>query len=200
MSDAPGADADEQLMLAYARGEASAFDALYARHRTGVYRYLLHNCNNAGTADELFQDVWMNVIRSRGTYAPTARFATWLYTLAHHRIVDHWRSTGQAKLVSTDADEAAGAEILALAGSRGDRPEVRAFTGQIRERLNAALAALPPAQRDAFLLQQESGLSLAEIGALTGVGIETVKSRLRYAAARLRAALVELREASADEH
>jgi RNA polymerase sigma-70 factor (ECF subfamily) len=199
MSDAPAED-DEKFMLAYARGEAAAFDALYARHRNGVYRYLLRHCNNAGIADELFQDVWMNVIRSRATYAPTARFATWLYTLAHHRIVDHWRSTGQAKLMSTDADETAGAEILALAGSRGDQPDVRAFTGQIRERLNAALAALPPAQRDAFLLQQESGLSLAEIAALTGVGIETVKSRLRYAAARLRAALIELREASADEH
>lgn len=199
MSDAPGGD-DEKCMLAYARGEAAAFDALYARHRNGVYRYLLRHCNNAGIADELFQDVWMNVIRSRATYAPTARFATWLYTLAHHRIVDHWRATGQAKLVSTDADETAGAEILALAGSRRDRPDVRAFTGQIRERLNAALAALPPAQRDAFLLQQESGLSLAEIAALTGVGTETVKSRLRYAAARLRAALIELREASADEH
>ena len=200
MSDAPDADDDRKLMRAYARGEAAAFDALYARHRNGVYRYLLRHCNNAGTADELFQDVWMNVIRSRGTYVPTARFATWLYTLAHNRIVDHWRSTGQAKLVSADADETVSAEILALAGSRGDEPDVRAFTGQIRERLHAALAALPPAQRDAFLLQQESGLTLAEIAALTGVGLETVKSRLRYAAARLRAALIELREASADEH
>jgi len=200
VSDAPGDEADQKSMLAYARGEAAAFDALYVRHRNGVYRYLLRHCNNAGTADELFQDVWMNVIRSRGTYEPTARFATWLYTLAHHRIVDHWRSTGQAKFVSTDADETAGAEILALAGSRGDQPDVRAFTGQIRDRLNTALAALPPAQRDAFLLQQESGLSLSEIAALTGVGIETVKSRLRYAGARLRAALIELREASADEH
>jgi RNA polymerase sigma-70 factor (ECF subfamily) len=200
MSDVPGDDDDRRLMLAYARGEAAAFDALYKRHRNGVYRYLLRLCNNAGTADELFQDVWMNVIRSRDSYRPTARFATWLYTVAHHRIVDHWRSTGQAKLVSTDADETAGAEILALAGSRGDEPDVRLFTGQIRERLDKALTALPPAQRDAFLLQHESGLSLAEIGALTGVGIETVKSRLRYAAARLRAALIDLREASADEH
>ena len=187
-------------MLAYARGEAASFDTLYARHRNGVYRYLLRHCGNAGTADELFQDVWRNVVRSRGSYAPTARFATWLYTLAHHRIVDHWRATGQAKLVSTDGDETAGDEVLALAGSRGDEPDVRAFAGQIRERLHAALAALPPAQRDAFLLQQESGLSLAEIAGLTGVGIETVKSRLRYAAARLRAALIEVHEASADEH
>ena len=72
---------DEDLMLAYAHGDAAAFDALYARHRGGVYRYLLRHCGNAGVADELFQDVWMNVIRARATYTPSAKFATWLYTL-----------------------------------------------------------------------------------------------------------------------
>ena len=72
-------------MLSYASGDAAAFDALYARHKGGVYRYLLRHCGNAGTADELFQDIWMNVIRVRATYTPSAKFATWLYTLAHNR-------------------------------------------------------------------------------------------------------------------
>ena len=65
---------------------------------------------------------------------------------------------------------------------------------QLGERLHAALALLPAAQRDAFLLQQEGGLSLEEIGELTGVGLETVKSRLRYAVAKLRGELASLRE------
>jgi len=179
---------DEDLMLAYARGEAAAFDALYARHKGGVYRYLLRHCGNAGSADELFQDVWMNVIRVRATYAPTAKFATWLYTLAHHRVVDHWRATGQAALVSIDDDDDAGTQhaVAALPGARADEPETRAGNRELAASLAAALATLPPAQRDAFLLQQEAGLSLAEIATLQGVGVETVKSRLRYAVARLR--------------
>lgn len=181
-------------MLAYARGEAGAFDILYARHKGGVYRYLLRHSGNAGIADELFQDIWMNVIRARAAYAPAARFATWLYTLAHHRIVDHWRTHGTAALVSVDADEAAEGAIAALPGPRGNEPDMRTINRELAARLQAALIALPPAQRDAFLLQHESGLSLAEIAALTGAGIETVKSRLRYAVARLRAELHELRE------
>jgi RNA polymerase sigma-70 factor (ECF subfamily) len=184
---------DEDLMLSYAQGEAAAFDALYARHKGGVYRYLLRHCGNAGTADELFQDIWMNVIRVRATYAPSAKFTTWLYTLAHHRVVDHWRSQRQASLVSIDDDDddSARGAVEALPGARGDEPEVRVAHRELAGSLAAALAALPPAQRDAFLLQQESGLSLAEIAQLQGVGVETVKSRLRYAVARLRMGLKE---------
>jgi len=184
-------ESDEALMLAYARGHAGAFDALYARHRNGLYRYFHRHCGNAASADELFQDVWMSVIRASAGYTPAARFATWLYTIAHHRMVDHWRTTGQVVLTSIDADESTHEAVSELPGARGDEPEVRVGERQIAVRLRAALAALPAVQRDAFLLQQESGLSLAEIGELTGAGVETVKSRLRYAVAKLR---VELRE------
>ncbi|MEO7500612.1 MAG: RNA polymerase sigma factor [Casimicrobiaceae bacterium] len=184
---------DEDLMQSYARGEAAAFDALYARHKGGVYRYLLRHCGNAATADELFQDIWMNVIRVRATYVASARFATWLYTLARHRVVDHWRAQGHAALVSIDdeGDASARSAAEALPAARGDEPDARAANRQLAGSLAAALSTLPPAQRDAFLLQQESGLSLAEIAQLQGVGVETVKSRLRYAVARLRLELAE---------
>ena len=178
-------------MLAYAAGDIAAFDALYARHKGGVYRYLLRQCRQSGVADELFQDVWMNLIRARTSYAPTARFTTWLYRLAHNRLIDHYRASGHLTLVSAD-DEAHEDAIAALPGARSDDPRVRAENRELGERLRAAVAALPPAQREAFLLQQEGGLSLAEIAAVTGVGTETVKSRLRYALAKLRGDLVDL--------
>ena len=193
-SEAADEAGDEALMLAYAAGDAGAFDRLYARHRGGVYRYLLRHVGNAATADELFQDIWMNAIRARATYAPTAKFATWIYTLAHHRLVDHWRSSGRARVDSLDddGDDETGALVDAIPGSRVDEPETRVESRATRERIDAALAALPPAQRDAFLLHVESGLALAEIAALTGAGEETVKSRVRYAYAKLRAALGDL--------
>lgn len=195
-SPAPAAaDTDEALMLAYGAGNAGAFDALYARHKGGVYRYLLRHCRDAGVADELFQDVWMNAIRVRASYVPTAKFTTWLYTLAHNRLVDHWRALGQAKLVSIDEDcdddEGGGTRGLveSLPAARQHEPDARAASRELGAQLSAALAALPGEQRDAFLLQYEGGLSLAEIAELTGVGMETVKSRLRYATAKLRGAL-----------
>ena len=126
-------------MLAYASGEAAAFDVLYARHKGGVYRYVLRHCGNSGLADELFQDIWMSVIRVRTTYAPTAKFATSLYTLAHNRIIDHWRASGHTHLVSIDddADESTRAAVDALPAARGDEPHVRADNvcahGEIRD-------------------------------------------------------------------
>lgn len=185
---------DEDLMLAYAAGDAAAFDALYARHRGGLYRYLLRHCGHAGIVDELFQDIWLSAIRARTTYVPSAKFATWLYRIAHNRVIDHWRATGQVELVTAgsgnddDDDDA----LAAIPSGRNDDPEIRASAREISTRLHAALSALPPAQREAFLLHQEGGLDLSEIAELTGAGVETVKSRLRYALAKLRTELGDL--------
>ena len=189
---------DATLMLAYAGGDAAAFDRLYHRHKGGVYRYLVRQCKSAAVADELFQDIWMNVIRVRASYRPTARFTTWLYTLAHNRLVDHWRANGHVTLVSADDDDddATRDAVHALPAARGDDPAVRTEARALGTRLTGALAQLPAAQRDAFLLHQEGGLALADIAALTGVGIETVKSRLRYAVTKLRAELADWREDS----
>jgi RNA polymerase sigma-70 factor (ECF subfamily) len=185
-------DGDESLMLAYAAGEATAFDTLYAKHKGGVYRYLLRHCGVAGTADELFQDVWMNLIRARAAYLPTAKFTTWLYRIAHNRLIDHWRASGQVDFVTANGDDEADDPLASIPGARVDQPDVRAASGEIAVRLHRALAMLPPPQRDAFLLHQEGGLTLDEIAQLSGAGVETVKSRLRYALAKLRAELSDL--------
>ena len=180
-------------MLAYAAGDPAAFDVLYDRHKGGVHRFLLRQCGNAGTADELFQDIWMNLIRARGTYVPTAKFTTWLYRLAQHRLIDHWRASGRVELVTAGPDDDADDPLEAAPADTADEPEARAGTRELSGRLKAACAALPAAQREAFLLHQESGLELTEIAALTGAGVETIKSRIRYAVAKLRVELGDLR-------
>lgn len=189
-SGAVAVSGDEELMLAYAADDVAAFDRLYQRHKGGVYRYLLRHCGNAGTADELFQDVWAQLIRARKTYVPSARFTTWLYRLAQNRVIDHWRASGRLRLVADDArtgdDMDDNDPIDAVPAPRSEEPEVRVGSAELGRRIDAALADLPTAQRDAFLLQQEAGLALAEIAQLTGVGVETVKSRLRYAVSNLR--------------
>lgn len=178
-------DSDEELMLAYAAGDARAFESLYARHKGPLYRMVLRSLKSSAEADELFQDVWLRVIEARGRYTASARFSTWLYTIAHNRLVDHWRSRGLA-VISLDDDAHAGHEPPAGPDAE---PMRQAEARETARRLEAAIAALPLAQREAFLLHQEAGLSVAEIAAATRSGHEAAKSRLRYAMDKLREAI-----------
>jgi RNA polymerase sigma-70 factor (ECF subfamily) len=186
---------DEALMRAYGRGDARAFELLYARHKAATYRYFLrHAGGDTASADELHQDLWLKVIGARERYAAQAKFSTWLYTLARHRMVDHWRSRHGISLASLE-DEATvmqAEESVAAARDGSDDPLHATIDAEARQRLFAALADVPPLQRDAFLLHVEGGLSLDEIAGLTAASGETVKSRLRYAYRRLRAALEDM--------
>jgi RNA polymerase sigma-70 factor (ECF subfamily) len=186
---------DEALMRAYGRGDARAFEALYARHKGATYRYFLrHVAGHTATADELHQDLWLRVIGARERYEAQAKFSTWLYTLARHRLVDHWRSRHGISLASLEDDAILTQAEDCAAASRDvdDDPLHASIDAETRRRLVAALADVPPLQRDAFLLHIEGGLSLDEIASLTATSGETVKSRLRYAYRRLRATLEDL--------
>ena len=177
--------ADEELMLSYGGGDASAFETLYRRHRGPMYRFLLRQVGDTATAEELFQDVWMRVIDFRGRYQPRAKFSSWVYAIAHNRLMDFYRASGRASFLDPEQAE----EALEDLPAQDPPPEVLVDKKRAAERLLAALAQLPEAQREAFLLQQEGELSVEEIGAATGVSRETAKSRLRYAIAKLRASL-----------
>lgn len=174
---------DETLMLAYAAGDAAAFGQLYARHRTRLYRYLLRHLRDNALADEFFQDVWQRVVSARAGWTPDAGFATWLYTIAHHRLGDHWRSLKHRPATPGDADE----RLARVADP--DTPERVLSEFERRRQLQLALDDLPEEQREVLLLRLEQELTLEEIAGITGVGRETVKSRLRYAMDKLRTRL-----------
>ena len=108
---------DEQLMLAYQRGDAAAFDQLYRRHKGALYRFLLYSVRERALAEEFFQEIWMRVIEARGRYQSRAKFTTWLYTVAHHRLVDHWRKRGlQVVSLNQEPEE----QTQVAAGPEGD--------------------------------------------------------------------------------
>ena len=188
----PSDESDETLMLRYAGGDFGAFDILYARHELAVWRFVLRSVKQPAVADDLLQDVWFAVARNARHYEVKARFRTWLFTLAHHRLVDHVRTAKHH--TSLDAEDG-------VDGARGLAGTLEADSGfgpvrqlQSREQAAALIAAveqLPQAQREAFLLQAEGDLSVQEIAEATGVTFETAKSRLRYARASLRLQLQE---------
>jgi RNA polymerase sigma-70 factor (ECF subfamily) len=176
---------DEQLMLAYAGGDATAFEALYSRHKGPLFRFVLRSVKAHAQAEELFQEIWMRAIEARARYRPEAKFTTWLYTIAHNRLVDHWRAKGLA-LVSLDDEEHAAAEPVPPPSAE---PHANLEASRAAARLSDAISALPLAQREAFLMHLEGDLTAAQIAAATGTNEEEAKSRLRYATAKLKEAI-----------
>ena len=174
---------DEALMLAWVAGDAGAFERLYARHRLKLYRYLLRQLRDNALADECFQDVWQKVIAARAGWRPDALFSTWLYRIAHNRLNDHWRAAKHRPPPPADAEE------RAARMPDPHTPERILSDFEQRRRLQRAMDELPDEQREVVLLRLERELTLEEIAEITGVGRETVKSRLRYAMDKLRARL-----------
>ncbi len=173
-------------MLRYQSGDAGAFDALYARHRIGLHRFIARQCRVAERIDEIYQDVWMNVIAAAPRYSVQAQFRTWLFTIAHNKLMDYFRANAKAEARLYDAKAGEETVDIEFPGARTEEPEVQAESNRARTAILKALDSLPAPQREAFLLAEEAGMTVAEIAAATGVPLEAAKSRLRYAIAKLR--------------
>ena len=175
--------ADSALMLRYRDGDVAAFEILYRRHNDALYRYLLRLSRNSAAAEDVFQDVWGKIVKSREKYRPTAKFTTFLYHVAYNCFIDYVRRnkrhTGHADVEPDSQPDGR------------EQPDQLAERSLARRRLEAALETLPAEQRDVFLLHEEAGLSLDEIATVTDCKRETAKSRLRYAVKKLRAAIDE---------
>jgi RNA polymerase sigma factor (sigma-70 family) len=183
-------DSDETLMARYARGEAAAFESLYRRHEMRIWRYLYRNVGNRATADDVLQDVWFAVAREAPRYRPSARFTTWLFTLAHHRMVDAFRARRPHESLEAMGYEAAPV-VAQLTEDQNAGPFATAVARDQLTALTKTLESLPNEQREAFLLQVEGDLSIEDIAVIMRSSAETTKSRLRYARAKLRELLRE---------
>jgi RNA polymerase sigma factor (sigma-70 family) len=181
-------ESDEALMARYARGDAAAFELLYGRHEMRTWRYLERNVGNRATADELMQEVWFAVARDAPRYVPSARFTTWLFAIAHNRMIDWMRTSRRQTSLDAPGHEAGS---VAIAADPSSSPLAAAVASEQAVALMRALAQLPAEQRNVFLMQIEGDLSVEEIAAMTDTSFETAKSRLRYARTKLRELLKE---------
>ncbi len=173
-------------MLRYQSGDAGAFDELYARHRMGLHRFIARQCRVAERVDEIFQDVWMNVIAAAPRYAVQAQFRTWLFTIAHNKLMDYFRANAKSEARLYEVKDGEDAVEIDVPGARTEEPEVQTESNRARVAILKALDALPAPQREAFLMSEEGGMTVVEIAEATGVSHEAAKSRLRYAIAKLR--------------
>jgi RNA polymerase sigma-70 factor, ECF subfamily len=185
-------DENAMLMLRYRDGDADAFLALYARHKGPLYRYLLRHVRNAVVAADLFQEVWSRLVATRSRYEARAKFATYLFHIAHNCTIDFFRRDLRLRQQVGRPDDA-DAQSPEPEVPEYERPDGIAEFAEQQSALLAAISSLPQEQREAFLLHEETGLTIEEIARVTDVGVETAKSRLRYAIRKLKKTLLDAR-------
>jgi RNA polymerase sigma-70 factor (ECF subfamily) len=196
-----GTSSDEQLLAAYRAGDVAAFEALLGRYEKPIWSYLRRFVRQDEVAEDLLQEVFLRVVRdAQDAGAPgwkgQAKFSTWLYTIARNLCVDRARRQVHRAAASLDAggDDATDAPLsLHDRLPSPDRPADAVVAGrQAAARIDRAVAALPEDQREVFLMREVMELSFAEIASVVGASEPTVKSRMRYALEKLRAALADL--------
>ena len=185
-------------MHAFCRGDARSFEILVARHQRGVFNFLFRSVRNQSRAEELLQEVFLRVVRARSRYEASAKFTTWLYSIARNLCVDESRRAKFRDHQSLDAPrrgnkDGAGSPMVAQLAAEQVPTDEAADAPTIRNRVEAAVQSLPEEQREVFLLRQISGLSFREIADAIGIPENTVKSRMRYALEKLRVELGDLR-------
>ena len=184
---------DETLMQQFAQGNAPAFTTLYDRHERGVWRFVLRSVRAAEIADDVTQEIWLAVAQSAARYEPTAKFRTWLFTMARNRVIDLSRTRKNHASIDEE-DEDGNAKFSELTAESRLGPLRQLQSSEEVHALLRAVEELPIDQREAFLLQADGDMSVEEIAAATGVSFETAKSRLRYARAKLKELLQDFAE------
>jgi len=180
---------EPELLRRYLAGEQACFERLYDAHQKPCFDFIRRMLGAAddATAEDLHQEVWIAVARQAASFdAGRARFVTWLFTIARNKVMDHFRRQPGLVQLTGEAGDAALDAIADSPGAFEISPERIAQNRQLAAALLREVQALPFAQRETFVLFAHQELSLEEVSQVTRVGLETAKSRLRYARATLR--------------
>jgi len=186
---------DEQLMAAYKAGDAQAFRKIVERHNGPLYRFCLRSLRSPEIAADATQEIFLRMVKNATHWGQKAKVTTWMYTIARNFCIDESRKARFRKTdslnesVSAAGNESVGEEKLDRVASDQPSSDRLVHATRTRKAIDNALATLPEEQRDVFLLREVSGLSFKEIADSTGVGENTVKSRMRYALIGLKKAL-----------
>ena len=192
----PNPAGDAELLRRFCAGEREAFARLYDSHDRHCFNFIRRMLTSAdeATAEDVHQEVWLSVARQAVTFDEhKARFVTWLFTIASNKVMDHFRKAHGVVHLAGDLGEHAvdlGDELPDLPDRAEVDPERIAHNRQLAAALLQAVQALPLVQREAFVLFAQHELSLQEVAEITRVGLQTCKSRLRYARQTLRQRLV----------
>ena len=168
-------------MELYREGSRDAFEELFSRHHRRVIQFCYRMTGDRAKAEEAAQEVFLRIARGAFTYRPTAKFTTWMFTIARRATLNFLRDEKEPGktvplLEGAHRDEVPGS--VEVEGPADLDPERMAWSAQLGERFLAALSSLPETYRTAFVLNRGEGLSYEEVASVLGITVQAVKSRM----------------------
>ena len=184
-------DYDAELMVRVKEGDGASFAVLLEKHRSPVIHFLYRMVQNQAVAEELAQEVFLRVYRSRGTYEPTAKFTTWLFRIATHLALNSLRD-GRNERLQDSLDSEAGEPAARQLSDKNPTAEAT-MVKQVRfEEIRKAVADLPEKQRAAVLMHKYQEMEYSQIAKILNCSESAVKSLLFRAYETLRARLAHM--------
>jgi RNA polymerase sigma-70 factor, ECF subfamily len=184
-------DYDAELMLRVKDGDGASFGVLLDKHRTSVVHFLYRMVQNYAVAEELGQEVFLRVYRSRSTYEPTAKFTTWLFRIATHLALNALRDGKYERLKDRLDDESTGAPVRQISDRRPNVEQSMVYEARLEE-VRRAIGALPQKQRAAVLMHKYEEMEYSQIARVLSCSESAVKSLLFRAYESLRAHLAHM--------
>ena len=179
----PDRDTDERLLERAASGDEAAFDILYLRYRDLIFRFAYRFVGSAAAAEDVTHDCFLSLIKQPGHFKPErGSFRTYIYAAARNLSLKYFNTSGR---------EAAMEEIREEPAAPDQHPMRKVLDDELSSRVQSAVTNLPPLQREALILFEYEDLSLAEVAAVVGTDVGTVKARLHRARERLRQELAQ---------
>ena len=174
---------DSELINQYLAGEVNALKELVERYRKPLFGFILNMTRSADEADDIFQEVWLRVIRNIDRYKHK-KFLSWLFRIAHNYMIDRFRK--HKAILSLDAENDDGLSLKDRIPAPTTLPSTEISNAELMEKVRKNIAALPYEQKAVFLMRVEADLPFKEIAAIQKVSINTALARMHYALARLR--------------
>lgn len=176
---------DEELVVAYADGNNSAFDVLLTRHKSNIYSYIYFIVKNRELAEDIFQETFVKAIMTikQGRYTETGKFRAWINRIAHNLIIDNYRQEKNEQTISNDECEV---DLFNNAKLSDGTIEDEMVRSQILGDVKKLIEYLPDNQKEVLLLRYYQDLSFKEIAEITGISINTALGRMRYAILNMR--------------
>jgi len=184
-------DYDAELMLRVKEGDGASFGVLLDKHRSSVVHFLYRMVRNQAVAEELAQEVFLRVYRSRSTYEPTAKFTTWLFRIATHLALNSLRDGRNERLQEHLDDDTSNLPVRQVFDRRPSVEQAMMHEAKLEE-VRQAVATLPEKQRAAVLMHKYEEMEYTQIAGVLSCSESAVKSLLFRAYERLRTRLAHM--------